>query len=180
MSDLNFESMFFSDEEYEDFTFVSLDCDVTNPDKFWENVLKVYEKWETKYPEKFKDFRPFILEDNEIKKNYNFFRAWMNNAFLLYSYSEELKYDFPEIGKNIPPNWPQLDDEDVAKFTNELLLSIGKSAELDLEFNYYSDEEDDEEEEDDFGMPQNEYRLSISAIGNSEIAKYYFQEVDRD
>jgi hypothetical protein len=177
MSDLKFELMFFGDQEFEDLTFVSLDCKVENPEKFWENVLKVYEKWETKYPEKFKDFRPFILKDNEITKNAKFFYNWQNNAFLMYSCLEELKYDFPEIGKTIPPNWPQLDDVDVAKFTNELLLSIGNNAEIDLEFNYYSDEEEDED--DDF-MPQNEYRLSISANENSETAKYYFQEIDRE
>ena len=119
----------------------------------FENVLnELYDKWETKNPDIFSNFRPVILNEdkNDIIFDEHFFNEWENAI----PYTEENKYKFTFIiqggdGLEKEVNWGtdvegSFDDSiktysrtfnaEVARFTNDIMKLLGEYAEMNFYF----------------------------------------------
>jgi hypothetical protein len=126
--------------------------------KFENDLNKLYDKWETKNPEIFSNFRPVILNEdkNEIIFNEDFFNDWENSI----PYTEENKYKFAfiiqggdgfvsfyKLKKDV--NWgtdvegsfdesigtySRTFNAEVAHLTNDIMKLLGELAQMDFYF----------------------------------------------
>ena len=120
--------------------------------KFENDLNELYDKWETKNPEIFSNFRPVILNEdkNEIIFNEDFFNDWENSI----PYTEENKYKFAFIiqggdGLEKEVNWgtdvegsfdesigtySRTFNAEVAHLTNDIMKLLGELAEMNFYF----------------------------------------------
>ena len=118
--------------------FGDLELEITkdlNCNDISESLENLYNNWNNKHPEIFKDFRPIIISNNELVLNNNLI-GWEDDDYLLPFVVQGGEFpSYGQPGKHISWGWNREDkfkNDIISEFTNDLLKILGNDVELNL------------------------------------------------